>query len=174
MDLCLAVPFLLSCTSWGRSSRSGRRSRSRSSARWPARSRSTRTSSRPVNGRRQQAGRSAGGALPGRSPASLMILVLGSTCTSKLWLVVGIVLYVIAIAYALDRPGRNGRTPHRADLDAARRPAAAGPPPELLATVKKSSAGGMFLGVPDRGHRVPDGGQALPLIAVSDVAARLP
>ena len=63
------------------------------------------------------------------------------------WLLVGIILYVIALGYALTV--QRNALHHVIELTSTPPPAGApaGPPPELLATVKKIQRGGMFLGL---------------------------
>ena len=66
---------------------------------------------------------------------------------SKPWLLIGIVLYVIALTYALTV--QRNALHHAIDLTSGppQAGAPAGPPPDLLATVKKVQRGGIFLGV---------------------------
>lgn len=66
---------------------------------------------------------------------------------SKSWLLIGIVLYVIALTYALTV--QRNALHHVIELTSGPPPAGApaGPPPELLATIKKIQRGGMFLGL---------------------------
>jgi uncharacterized membrane protein len=74
-----------------------------------------------------------------------LMLMLGIT-VPPLWLGIGIVLYVIALAYALTIQ-RNAV--HRiVELSSAPPPpGATGPSPELQAAVRKVQRGGMFLGL---------------------------
>ena len=76
----------------------------------------------------------------------VLIFLTGFNPFTSLWLGLGIVLYLIAIGYALfiQRPiGKRivelSSTPPP--------PGASGPPPELIAAVNKAQRGGMFLGV---------------------------
>src|SRR5689334_18388111 len=74
----------------------------------------------------------------------VLIYLTGLNPFSQLWLGLGIVLYVIAIGYALAVQAPTGRL--IAELTATPPPpGASGPPPELLAAVKRSRRGGMFL-----------------------------
>ena len=73
----------------------------------------------------------------------VLIYLTGFDPFSQLWLGLGILLYVVAITYALTVQGPTGR--RIAELTAAPPPGASGPPPELLAAVKRSRRGGMFL-----------------------------
>ncbi|HUQ42886.1 MAG TPA: DUF2269 family protein [Candidatus Limnocylindria bacterium] len=83
-----------------------------------------------------------------------LILVTGIDLTKALWLDVAIVLYVIALSYALFVQIPVG---HRlVELTAGGPPPAAaggapagpmGPPPELIATARKARRGGMLLGL---------------------------
>ena len=75
-----------------------------------------------------------------------LIYLTGLNPFSELWLGLGIVLYIIALGYALAVQGPAGR--RVAELTATPPPpGASGPPPELMAAVKKAQRGGMFLGV---------------------------
>ena len=75
-----------------------------------------------------------------------LIFLTGFNPFSQLWLGLGIVLYVIALTYALAVQGPNGR--RIAELTATPPPpGASGPPPELMAAVKRAQQGGMFLGI---------------------------
>ena len=75
-----------------------------------------------------------------------LIYLTGLNPFSQLWLGLGIVLYVIALAYALLVQGPTGR--RIVELSSAPPPpGASGPPPELMAAVKKAQRGGMFLGI---------------------------
>ena len=76
----------------------------------------------------------------------ILILLTGLNPFKQLWLGLGIVLYVIALTYALAVQGPNGR--RIAELTATPPPpGASGPPPELMAAVKRAQQGGMFLGI---------------------------
>jgi uncharacterized membrane protein len=76
----------------------------------------------------------------------VLILLTGINPFSQLWLGLGIVLYLIAISYALAVQGPVGR--RIAELTATPPPpGASGPPPELMAAVKRAQQGGMFLGI---------------------------
>jgi hypothetical protein len=76
----------------------------------------------------------------------VLILLTGLNPFSQLWLGLGIILYLIAIGYALaiQRP-----VGHRiVELTSTPPPpGASGPPPELMAAVKKAQQGGMLLGL---------------------------
>ncbi len=63
------------------------------------------------------------------------------------WLLIAIVLYVIALVYALTV--QKNALHHAIELTSAPPPAGApaGPPPGLMETVKKIQRGGMFLGL---------------------------
>ena len=74
----------------------------------------------------------------------VLILLTGLNPLSQLWLGAGIVLYVIAITYALAVQAPTGR--RIAELTAMPpAPGASGPPPELMAAVQRSRRGGLFL-----------------------------
>jgi hypothetical protein len=75
----------------------------------------------------------------------LMILVLGwsSIVGNRLWLPVAIVLYVIAIVFAVAVQTPAGRK--LVDLTATPPAPGSPPPPELPATAKRVRQGGMFL-----------------------------
>ena len=76
----------------------------------------------------------------------VLIYLTGLNPFSELWLGLGIVLYVIALAYALLVQGPTGR--RIVELSSTPPPpGASGPPPELMAAVKKAQRGGMFLGI---------------------------
>ena len=76
----------------------------------------------------------------------VLIWLTGINPFSTLWLGLGIVLYVIALGYALAVQGPTGRK--IVELSSAPPPpGAAGPPPELMAAVKKAQRGGAFLGI---------------------------
>ena len=92
---------------------------------------------------------------------------------SQPWLVAGIILYLIAIGYALTV--QRNALHHLIEMSSTPPPPGTPPgppPPELLATVKKIQRGGMFLGILIVDHRLPDGGQARPLILVLARASR--
>ena len=74
----------------------------------------------------------------------VLIFLTGFNPFSQLWLGLGIVLYLIALSYALLIQAPTGR--RIAELTATPPPpGASGPPPELMAAVKRSRQGGMFL-----------------------------
>jgi uncharacterized membrane protein len=74
----------------------------------------------------------------------VLILLTGMNPFSQLWLGLGIVLYLIAISYALLVQAPTGR--RIAELTATPRPpGASGPPPQLYAVVKRSRQGSMAL-----------------------------
>ena len=76
----------------------------------------------------------------------VLIYLTGFNPFTELWLGLGIVLYVIALSYALfiQRPAGQ----RVAELTATPPPpGASGPPPELMAAVKRAQQGGMILGV---------------------------
>ena len=74
----------------------------------------------------------------------VLIFLTGMNPFSQLWLGLGIVLYVIAISYALLVQAPTGR--RIAELTATPPPpGASGPPPELMAAVKRSRQGSMAL-----------------------------
>ena len=77
----------------------------------------------------------------------LMIAVLGwsSVVGNRLWLPVGIVLYVIAIVFAVAVQAPAGR--RLVDLTATPPAPGSPPPPELPATAKRVRQGGMLLSV---------------------------
>jgi uncharacterized membrane protein len=76
----------------------------------------------------------------------ILILLAGLPLFRMPWLLVAIVIYVIAVAFAL---GVQRKRVHRIiELTSAPPPPdAGGPPPELLATIKQVQRGGMFLGI---------------------------
>ena len=83
-----------------------------------------------------------------------LILVLGLNLTDPAWrwLILGIVLYLIAVAYAVfvQAPASEKMVHLTAGGPPAGAPPAgapAGPPPELVATARKLQQGGMFLTV---------------------------
>ena len=76
----------------------------------------------------------------------VLIYLTGLNPFSQLWLGLGIVLYVIALTYALGVQAPTGR--RIVELTSAPPPpGATGPSPELMAAVKKAQRGGMFLGI---------------------------
>ncbi len=76
----------------------------------------------------------------------ILIWLTGINPLTTLWLGLGIVLYVIALGYALTVQGPTGRK--IAELSATPPPpGATGPSPELMAAVKKAQRGGAFLGI---------------------------
>lgn len=76
----------------------------------------------------------------------ILIFLTGFNPFSQLWLGLGIVLYVIALSYALVVQRPVGA--RIAELTATPPPAgASGPPPELMAAVKRAQQGGMFLAI---------------------------
>jgi uncharacterized membrane protein len=76
----------------------------------------------------------------------VLIFLTGINPFSQLWLGLGIVLYLIAISYALAVQGPVGQ--RIVELTATPPPpGASGPPPELMAAVKRAQQGGMFLGI---------------------------
>lgn len=76
----------------------------------------------------------------------VLIYLTGLNPFSQLWLGLGIVLYLIAITYALLVQAPTGKK--IVELTSAPPPpGASGPPPELMAAVKRAQQGGMFLGV---------------------------
>lgn len=77
----------------------------------------------------------------------LIILVLKIQPQNQPWLVAGIILYLIAIGYALTV--QRNALHHLIELSSTPPPPGTPPgppPPEVLATVKKIQRGGMFLG----------------------------
>ena len=85
-----------------------------------------------------------------------LILVTGIDLTKNLWLDVAIVLYLIALGYALfvqipvgERLVEltSGGPPTSAAGAAPASAAPAGPPPELIATATRARQGGMLLGL---------------------------
>jgi uncharacterized membrane protein len=76
----------------------------------------------------------------------LLLIFAGDFQTQALWLALGILLYVIAIVYALTV--QRNALHHLIELTSSPPPAgASGPSPEVVATVKKIQRGGMFLGL---------------------------
>ena|SRR5436190_18538062 len=76
----------------------------------------------------------------------VLIWLTGINPFSTLWLGLGIVLYVIALGYALSVQGPTGRK--IVELSSAPPPpGATGPSPELMAAVKKAQRGGAFLAI---------------------------
>jgi uncharacterized membrane protein len=87
---------------------------------------------------------------------ALLIVAAGINLSSSGWLIVGIILYAIALGYALFVQGPAARrmvelTSAAGSAAPAAGPAPAGPPPgpppELLATAARLQRGGMLLGV---------------------------
>jgi uncharacterized membrane protein len=75
-----------------------------------------------------------------------LIYLTGLNPFSQLWLGLGIVLYVIALTYALVVQGPAAR--RVVELTSTPPPpGASGPPPELMAAVKRAQQGGMILGI---------------------------
>jgi uncharacterized membrane protein len=76
----------------------------------------------------------------------VLIWLTGFNPFNQLWLGLGIVLYLIALGFALFVQRPTGKK--LVELTSAPPPpGATGPSPELLATVRKSQRGGMFLGL---------------------------
>ena len=76
----------------------------------------------------------------------VLIYLTGLNPFSQLWLGLGIVLYVIALTYALAVQAPTGR--RIVELTSAPPPpGATGPSPELMAAVKRAQQGGMILGI---------------------------
>jgi hypothetical protein len=76
----------------------------------------------------------------------VLIFLTGFNPFSQLWLGLGIVLYVIALGYALAIQRPVGQ--RIAELTATPPPpGASGPPPELMAAVRRAQQGGMFLAI---------------------------
>lgn len=76
----------------------------------------------------------------------VLIYLTGLNPFSQLWLGLGIILYVIALAYALAVQAPTGR--RIVELTSAPPPpGATGPSPELMAAVKRAQQGGMILGI---------------------------
>jgi uncharacterized membrane protein len=74
----------------------------------------------------------------------VLIYLTGFNPFTQLWLGLGILLYLVAIGYAIGVQAPTGR--RITELTAtAPPPGASGPPPELMAAVKRSRRGGMFL-----------------------------
>jgi uncharacterized membrane protein len=74
----------------------------------------------------------------------VLIFLTGFNPFSQLWLGLGIVLYLVALTYALAVQAPTGR--RIAELTATPPlPGASGPPPELMAAVQRSRRGGLFL-----------------------------
>ncbi len=75
-----------------------------------------------------------------------LILVAGINLLATRWLIVGIVLYLITISYALFVQRPTGKL--IVELSSTPPPpGATGPPPALLAAVRKAQRGGIFLAV---------------------------
>jgi len=77
----------------------------------------------------------------------VLIWLTGFNPFTQLWLGLGIVLYVIALGYALAVQGPTGRL--IVELSSTPPPPGAppGPPPALMAAVRKAQMGGAFLGI---------------------------
>jgi uncharacterized membrane protein len=75
----------------------------------------------------------------------LLILATDYDFVAAKWLGFGIVLYAIALIYALTI--QRNALHHFIELTSTPPPPGSGPSPELLATVKKIQRGGMFLGL---------------------------
>jgi uncharacterized membrane protein len=76
----------------------------------------------------------------------VLIWLTGINPFTQLWLGAGIVLYVIALSYALVVQGPTGK--RIVELSSSPPPpGASGPPPELMAAVQKAQRGGAFLGI---------------------------
>ena len=74
----------------------------------------------------------------------VLIWLTGFNPFTQLWLGLGIVLYVIALGYALAVQAPTGK--QIVELSSAPPPpGASGPPPELVAAVKRAQRGGIFL-----------------------------
>ena len=76
----------------------------------------------------------------------VLIYLTGLNPFSQLWLGLGIVLYVIALTYALAVQAPTGRRIVQL-TSAPPPPGATGPSPELMAAVKRAQQGGMILGI---------------------------
>jgi uncharacterized membrane protein len=75
-----------------------------------------------------------------------LILATGIDLLATRWLLLGIALYLIALAYALFVQVPTGKK--IVELSSSPPPpGASGPPPELMAAVQKAQRGGMFLGL---------------------------
>ena len=101
----------------------------------------------PGRGHRQQAGLPAGD-LPGDHGRPAPDRALQINPQGQPWLVAGIILYLIAITYALTV--QRNALHHLIEMTSTPPPPGTPPgppPPELLATVKKIQRGGMFLGI---------------------------
>ena len=90
-----------------------------------------------------------------------MILVLGLDLTKNLWLDIAIVLYVIAVLFATFVQGRNGE--HLVALTSTP-PGPGGPNPGDPGDGGQAAPGWDGPLRADRGDRLPDGGEALPLM----------
>jgi len=75
-----------------------------------------------------------------------LIWATGINPFNQLWLALGIILYLIAIVYALAVQRPTGQLIVKLSSSPPP-PGASGPPPELIAAVKKAQRGGMFLGL---------------------------
>jgi uncharacterized membrane protein len=76
----------------------------------------------------------------------VLIWLTGINPFTQLWLGLGIIVYLIALGFALFV--QRATSKRLVELTSTPPPpGASGPPPELLATVKKAQQGGMFLGL---------------------------
>ncbi len=78
----------------------------------------------------------------------LLLIVSGSVSMSSLWLGLGIVLYIVALVFALTV--QRNTLQHLIEMTSTPPPPGTPPgppPPALLATVAKIQRGGMFLGI---------------------------
>lgn len=76
----------------------------------------------------------------------LLLIFAGDFRADSLWLALGIVLYVIALVFALTI--QRNALHHLIELTSSPPPpGATGPSPEIVATVRKIQRGGMFLGL---------------------------
>ena len=76
----------------------------------------------------------------------VLIYLTGFNPFSQLWLGLGIVLYLIALSYALLVQAPTGKK--IVELTSTPPPpGASGPPPELMAAIKRAQQGGMFLAI---------------------------
>lgn len=76
----------------------------------------------------------------------VLIYLTGLNPFSELWLGLGIVLYIIALAYAFAVQGPAAQKVVEL-TSAPPPPGATGPSPELMAAVKRAQQGGMILGI---------------------------
>ena len=136
-----------SCTSWARSWRSARRSRSRSWARWPAQGAAARELQRaPGRGHRATGSVYPLAIFQGITGVLLIIGAGGSSPRSQPWLVAGIILYLIALIYALTVQRNALHDLIELTVDARRRPATpprtAAAPSSMADASRRSSAAG--------------------------------